>query len=97
MHHIKIDPLKNRLYITIKDWDQKAFDQNSFYIENTGNRVTKIIQTTRLGIPVGRDEHLMYRFIDYDFAKYCTSNPLSKRNWAEGKDYLIHRHVPVTS
>ena len=26
------------------------------------------------------DEHLQYRFIDYDFAKFCTSNPLTKRN-----------------
>jgi DNA-3-methyladenine glycosylase len=84
------------LNLEVHEWDQKPFDLNNFYIEDVGNRVTKIIQTTRLGIPSGRDEHLMYRFIDYDFAKYCTSNPLSKRSWVEGKDYLIHRHVPDT-
>ena len=83
------------LNLKVSDWDQKSFDQHSFYIEDVGNRVTKIIQTTRLGIPSGRDEQLMYRFIDYDFAKYCTSNPLSKRNWVEGKDYLVRRHVPI--
>ena len=88
--------LCHSLNLKVKEWDQKTFDLNNFYIEDVGNRVTKIIQTSRLGIPSGRDEHLMYRFIDYDFAKYCTSNPLSKRNWVEGKDYLIHRHVPVT-
>lgn len=81
------------LNLKVTEWDQKAFDRENFYIENVGNKVTKIIQTTRLGIPAGRDEHLMYRFIDYDFAKYCTSNPLRKRNWLEGKDYLIHHHV----
>ena len=83
------------LNLKVSDWDQKAFDQKNFYIEDAGIRITKIIQTMRLGIPVGRDEHLMYRFIDYDYAKYCTSNPLSKRNWVEGKDYLIRRYVPV--
>ncbi|NNF96587.1 MAG: DNA-3-methyladenine glycosylase, partial [Halobacteria archaeon] len=57
------------LNLKVTEWDQKAFDMNNFYIEDVGNRVTKIIQTTRLGIPSGRDEHLMYRFIDYDFAK----------------------------
>ena len=83
------------LNLKVTEWDQKAFDMNYFYIEDVGNRVPKIIQTTRLGIPSGRDEHLMYRFIDYDFTKYCTSNPLSKRNWVEGKDYLVHQHVPA--
>ena len=83
------------LNLKVNDWDQSAFDASNFYIEDVGNRVPKIIQTTRLGIPAGRDEHLMYRFIDYDFAKYCTSNPLTKRNWVEGKDYLIRRHVPA--
>jgi DNA-3-methyladenine glycosylase len=83
------------LNLKVADWDQRAFDASNFYIEDAGNRVKKIIQTTRLGIPAGRDEHLMYRFIDYDYAKYCTSNPLSKRNWIEGKHYFIRRHVPV--
>jgi len=83
------------LNLKVTEWDQKAFDMNYFYIGDVGNRVPKIIQTTRLGIPSGRDEHLMYRFIDYDFTKYCTSNPLSKRNWVEGKDYLVHHHVPA--
>jgi len=83
------------LNLKVDEWDQKTFNMNNFYIEDVGNNVTKIIQTTRLGIPSGRDEHLMYRFIDYDFAKYCSSNPLSKRNWVNGKDYLVRHHVPA--
>ena len=84
------------LNLKVSEWDQKAFDVKNFYIEDAGNKVTKLIQTTRRGIPTGRDEHLMYRFIDYDFAKYCTSNPLNKRNMTAGKDYLIHHYVPAT-
>jgi len=85
------------LNLKVTDWDQKSFDADSFYIEDIGNNVTKIIQTTRLGIPAGRDEHLLYRFIDYDNAKYCTSNPLTKRNWTEGQNYLIHHHASASS
>jgi DNA-3-methyladenine glycosylase len=81
------------LNLKVADWDQRSFDAQQFYIEDVGNMVTKIIQTVRLGIPAGRDEHLLYRFIDYDYAKYCTSNPLTKRTWSEGQDYLIHHHV----
>ena len=63
------------LNLKVAEWDQKSFDAENFYIEDVGNKVTRIIQTVRLGIPTGRDEHLLYRFIDYDHAKYCTSNP----------------------
>jgi DNA-3-methyladenine glycosylase len=81
------------LNLKVNEWDQKPFDAQQFYIEDVGNKVTKIIQTPRLGIPTGRDEHLLYRFIDYDYADYCTSNPLTKRAWTEGQDYQIHHHV----
>jgi len=47
-----------------------------------------IIQTTRLGIPHGRDEHLMYRFVDAAYAPYCTRNPL-RRGQIEGRDYFL--------
>ena len=41
------------------------------------NRVTtnQIIQTTRLGIPPGRDDHLEYRFIDEAYVDHCTKKP----------------------
>ena len=77
------------LDLKVGRWDQQQFDENSFYFDDTGPRPQQIIQTTRLGIPTGRDEHLQYRFIDYDFARYCTSNPLGKRDWQENRDYLI--------
>jgi DNA-3-methyladenine glycosylase len=84
------------LNLNVVEWDQKPFDAEQFYIEDVGNKVTKIIQTVRLGIPAGRDEHLLYRFIEYDYVKYSTSNPLTKRRWTEGQDYLIHHHVSAS-
>ena len=68
------------LDLTVKEWDQQQFDKKRFYFESINKIPEKIIQTTRLGIPAGRDRHLPYRFIDYDFARFCTSNPLTKRN-----------------
>ena len=67
------------LDIKVTHWDQQPFDTNELYLDDTGYRPSKVIQTTRLGIPTGRDEHLLYRYIDYNYAAYCTSNPLTKR------------------
>lgn len=77
------------LDLKVTDWDSRQFDENIFYLDDAGISVDKIIRTTRLGIPAGRDEHLMYRYIDYDYAPYCTSNPLSRRNLVEDIDYRI--------
>ena len=80
------------LNLKVAEWDQQQFNKNSFYIQNINQNSIhsgKIIQTTRLGIHPDRDAHLHYRFIDFDFAKYCTSNPLTKRTFKEGKEYII--------
>ncbi|MCY4644985.1 MAG: DNA-3-methyladenine glycosylase [Bacteriovoracales bacterium] len=67
------------LGIKVKEWDQKSFTPHSFFIEDSPPlRPQKTIVTTRLGIPEGRDEHLFYRFIHYDYARYCTKNPLGR-------------------
>ena len=81
--------LCHSLNVKVKEWDQQQFDEKTFYIDDIKERPDKIIQTTRLGIPIGRDEHLQYRFIDNDFARFCTSNPLTKRNWVANKHYKI--------
>lgn len=82
------------LNIKVADWDRREFDENLFFIDDAGISPGKIIQTTRMGIPAGRDEHLMYRYIDYDYARFCTSNPLKKRNWLENSDYIILDNTP---
>lgn len=78
------------LDIKVPDWDQQQFSAAKFYCQAPYDPVKKIIKTTRLGIPSGRDEHLFYRYIDYDYADYCTSNPLRKRSMVEDRDYDIY-------
>ncbi|MBE9568616.1 MAG: DNA-3-methyladenine glycosylase, partial [Proteobacteria bacterium] len=68
------------LDLKVKEWDQLPFDEKNFYIDDINETPEKIIQTTRLGIPAGRDEYLPYRYIDHSFTRFCTSNPLTKRN-----------------
>ena len=72
------------LNLKVTEWDQKTFDPQQFYFADEQIVPEKIIQTTRLGIPKGRDEALLYRFIDYNFVKYCTKNPLTR--------HAINRH-----
>ncbi len=79
------------LHLKVASWDARAFDAEHFYIEDCGPPPASIIQTTRLGIPAGRDEHLMNRFIDAEHADSATKNPLRKRSGLEGVDYRIIR------
>ncbi|HEB66603.1 MAG TPA: DNA-3-methyladenine glycosylase [Gammaproteobacteria bacterium] len=79
------------LGLKVKDWDQRPFDPQAFRVEDVGHPVHEIIQTTRLGIPPGRDGHLMYRFIDQSAARHATRNPLTRRGAIEGRDYRIVR------
>lgn len=76
------------LGLKVPEWDAKCFDPEHLYVENVGEQPAHILQTTRLGIPRGRDEHLMYRFVDADYAAYCTRNP-RRRGQVEGKDYIV--------
>ncbi|MGY2290127.1 DNA-3-methyladenine glycosylase [Pseudomonas sp. SDO528_S397] len=76
------------LGLKVPMWDAKRFDPQALYVEDVGQTPSRIIQTTRLGIPSGRDEHLMYRFVDADYAPHCTRNPL-RRGQVEGRDYFL--------
>lgn len=66
------------LGLKVSEWDGKTFDAQRFYIEHQP-LISQAITTTRLGIPKGRDEHRMLRCIDEQYARHCTSNPLTKR------------------
>lgn len=61
------------LGLKVPDWDARSFIPNKFFIEDCGVVVERYVQTTRLGIPAGRDEHLLYRFIDYNEVRHATS------------------------
>ena len=76
------------LGLKVPIWDAKRFDPLVLFVEDLGRPPPHVIQTTRLGIPHGRDEHLMYRFVDSAYAPYCTRNPL-RRGQVEGRDYLL--------
>ncbi|NOQ68597.1 MAG: DNA-3-methyladenine glycosylase, partial [Gammaproteobacteria bacterium] len=54
------------LNLKVNQWDQQQFDDKTFYFDDINKKPDQVIQTTRLGITTGRDEHLPYRFIDYD-------------------------------
>jgi DNA-3-methyladenine glycosylase len=81
------------LNLKVTDWNQQEPDDNSFRVDDTGYRPEAYVQCRRIGIPEGRDEHLPYRFIDLEKVQHCTSNPLSKRNWKEGEDYIIRKYA----
>jgi DNA-3-methyladenine glycosylase len=70
----------------VPTWDAKRFDHELLFVEDVEQTPPRIIQTPRLGIPTGRDEHLMYRFVDAAYARFCTRNPL-RRGQVEGRDY----------
>ena len=79
------------LNLKVSDWNDCFPDPTRFKIEDAGIKVGKIIQCRRLGIPQGRDEHLMLRFVDAIHASRATQNPLTKRAWREGRDYLCQK------
>ncbi len=75
------------LNIKVPDWNNRPPDQQRLRIEDAGIKVKKAIQCRRLGIPVGRDEHLLLRFVDAAHVTRATQNPLSKRHWREGREF----------
>lgn len=74
------------LGLKVPEWDAQRFDPQRLYVDDVGQRPEQVIQTTRLGIPHGRDEQLPYRFVDAAYARYCTRNPL-RRGQTEGSDF----------
>ena len=66
------------LGLKVPDWDAQSFDSKKLFVDDCALTPSGIIQTTRLGIPSGRDEHLPYCFVDLEFSRYCTRNPLRR-------------------
>jgi len=76
------------LGLSVPDWDQVMLPQARLRFLDIGYRPERIVRTTRLGIPEGRDGHLPYRFVDWSHARSATRNPLRGRA-REGQDYVI--------
>ncbi|MCP4474349.1 MAG: DNA-3-methyladenine glycosylase [Gammaproteobacteria bacterium] len=77
------------LNLKVPQWDQQPFQRDQLFIGDHGYHPDSMITTTRLGIPPQRDEQLPYRFIDYHYANRCSSNPLTKRGWQRGREYVV--------
>ncbi|WP_459618039.1 DNA-3-methyladenine glycosylase [Bordetella sp. 2513F-2] len=75
------------LGLRVPDWDARRFDPACFFVEDVGAVVDRMVCTRRLGIPAGRDEHLMLRYVDPAYAAFCTRNPL-RRGQEAGRDYV---------
>ena len=82
------------LNIKVSEWGNKNFHHELLFIEDVGITPVKLVKARRMGIPQGRDEDLLYRFVDFENANYATSNPLSKRKWQVGIDYEIIGNEP---
>ena len=66
------------LALRVPDWDAGSFDPEALFVDDVGETPQMLIETTRLGITAGRDEHLPYRYVDPAYARHCTRNPLRK-------------------
>ncbi len=67
------------LGLRVPEWDGRMIGGGQLRLLDVGLRPEAIIRTTRLGIPSGRDGHLLYRFIDRGRAPFCSKNPLTQR------------------
>ncbi|MCU1715588.1 DNA-3-methyladenine glycosylase [Pseudomonas sp. 5P_3.1_Bac2] len=76
------------LGLKVPDWDAQRFDEQRLFVEDIGQTPAQIIQCPRLGIPAGRDEHLLHRFVDAEYARFCTRNPLRR-----GQQSGLHYHL----
>ncbi|WP_239685067.1 DNA-3-methyladenine glycosylase [Ventosimonas gracilis] len=74
------------LGLKVPDWNAKRLNER-LHLEQAPPP-KQIIQTRRLGIPIGRDEDLPYRFVDAAYARHCTKNPL-RLGQLEGRDYWL--------
>lgn len=82
------------LALRIKEWNTRTFDRGELFLEDTGYTPDHVVVARRLGISEGRDEHLLYRYVDAAHASSATQNPLTKRGCVEGEDfYLLPRGV----
>jgi len=73
------------LGIKVPEWNQRRLDPTCLVLHNVDDTPSTLIQAKRIGIPKGRDEDLLYRFIHPDYAHQATKNPLREDH------RIIHR------
>ncbi len=85
------------LGLKVSEWNQCQLAADRFYVDDVGYTPSHVIQCQRLGISPTRDSHLRYRFVDQKFARFCTSNPLTKRSWKINRDYTIFHRTELAN
>lgn len=75
--------------LRVPDWWGKRFETGRFWLDDVGYTPARVVRARRLGIPAGRDEDLMMRYLDHDHARSATRNPLTRRHYEAGVDYVI--------
>jgi DNA-3-methyladenine glycosylase len=83
------------LALRIGDWNCRTFDEDELFLDDVGYAPEQVVVARRLGISPGRDEHLLYRYVDAARARSATQNPFTRRDCVEGRDYyVLARGVP---
>ncbi len=77
------------LDLRVPEWTGRPFDAGRFFVEDAGYRPDVVVRCRRLGIPPGRDEDLMLRYVDAAHVRSATRNPLGRRAWVRGADYQL--------
>lgn len=81
------------LGLQVPRWNGRQLIPGKLELLDVDDTPREIVQTTRLGIPPGRDEHLPYRFVDRRYVACATQNPI-RRGRREGVDYQIVTFSP---
>ncbi|MDH4246706.1 MAG: DNA-3-methyladenine glycosylase [Deltaproteobacteria bacterium] len=76
------------LGLRVPEWDGRSFEPGRLELLEAGHAPARVIRTTRLGIPPGRDGHLPFRFVDAAHGAQATRNPL-RRGAEPGRDYTL--------
>jgi len=79
------------LGLKVPDWNRKRLVPGTLELADSQNPPLEILNTTRLGIPKGRDEHLLLRYLDSGYVGSCTQNPLKSR-----KKMVLKKIIPGT-
>lgn len=66
------------LGLKVPQWNQKSLQRGKLVLATPSTLPDKLVQAARIGIPRGRDEHLPYRFVDFQEAHRATQNPLKQ-------------------
>jgi DNA-3-methyladenine glycosylase len=77
------------LALRVREHTGTSFALDRLYVDDVGYRAPRVYVMRRLGIPLGRDEHLPYRFVDGGHLGATTVQPTLRRGAVLGRDYEL--------